>query len=81
MSVDRSDDFTALSRRLPHSISCSLHQRRAGLDTALRTWYIGPQGACCECRSTFGDLDDSFRKGPRGLLRQIVSDSALDDSV
>jgi hypothetical protein len=32
-------------------------------------------------RSSFGGFDNSFGKGLRGFLRQIVPDAALDDAV
>ena len=32
-------------------------------------------------RSAFGDVDDSFREGLRGFLRQIVPDAAGDHPV
>src|ERR1700722_4539668 len=39
---------------------------------------VRSRSMACRPRSDLGDVDDSFGKGLRGFLRQIVSDTALD---
>src|SRR2546425_9682899 len=48
--------------------------RSRSTQRCLKPWTGG-------CPSHFGDCDDSFGKGLRGFLRQIVANAALDDSV